>query len=181
MGNQFSNHHAIHGENPRAFNGHVPCCFFDITRGFFHPWNPIQPPFSYGFSHEIPFNHDFPMGFPMKSHSTTIFLWVFPWNPIQPPFSYGFPMKSHSTTIFLWVFPLNPIQPPFSYGFSYGFPIVFPWISHNFPCRSSQPIRGTCTEHRPAAVLNGGGIPDADATVGIAREDGLVDGWMDIN
>jgi hypothetical protein len=28
-------------------------------------------------------------------------------------------------------------------------------------------------------VLNGGGIPDADATVGIAREDGLVDGWMD--
>ena len=39
--------------------------------------------------------------------------------------------------------------------------------------------RGTCTEHRTAAVLNGGGIPDADATLGIAREDGLVDGWMD--
>ena len=38
-------------------------------------------------------------------------------------------------------------------GFPMGFPIVFPW--------------------------NGGGIPDADATVGIAREDGLVDGWMD--
>ena len=64
-----------------------------------------------------------------------------------------------------------------------GFPMVFLSFSHGFPITfhvvSSQPIRGTCTEHRTAAVLNGGGIPDADATVGIAREDGLVDGWMD--
>ena len=50
--------------------------------------------------------------------------------------------------------------------------------AHPLPGHSGA-FRGTCTEHRPAAVLNGGGIPDADATVGIAREDGLVDGWMD--
>ena len=122
-------------------------------------------------------NLHFPMAFPMVflwfSHFPLGFLWFPLWFFHFSMVSYGFNMIFHHV--------------PMIFPFSYGFPILFPWLSHGIPrgfSHGSTVARSGrwSARWRPCKVWMGP-LPTKDApgtpwTVDGGRALGSVDSWL---